>query len=274
MTSNRFTPCAFAILASLSLAACSTSRTEGPTVTVPADVSTGTQLATDVVTALTIEASDSGSGIAFGTALEGAEGAPVLSDTTYTVDGVEYTLVDLQNPNAQLGDLFASELVSVEGVTAIGAGEFGVLNEQGSDVDRVDILFSAAPTAVADLPTSTASYTGTFHGAFSDVQDQELHFDSGTFTATADFGAAQSLNGSFRSADEDGVVREQATLDADISGNTFSGVIGSEDDVVPINAAGYFTGDNASGLVGAGAGTFTHDNGDTEAVIVFEGTAQ
>lgn len=282
---------AFAILASLSLAACSTSGsdktvtptpvTPPPATPAPGTTSTPTQLDTDVVEALTFADSDTSVGAPIATTIEGADGAPTLEGTTYTLDGEAYTLIEPNSSSLNTGDLFAVELVSVDGVRAIGTGEYNVLNDQGSDVDRIDILFSAAPTEVADLPTSTASYVGTYSGVFYDLQDQDTGTDTGIFTATADFGAAQSLTGSFYSADVDANPGEpEGILSADIDGNSFVGVINSDtsdpdNTDQQISAAGYFTGDNASGLVGAAAGTFVHGPNDSQdALIVFEGTAE
>lgn len=273
MTNNHFTPSALAILASISLAACSSSGSDQ--VVIPADVTTPAKLPTDVTTTLTLDEEALESGIAVTSALVGAQGSPVVSETTYTVDGKSYTLIDPDNPEAQRGDLFATEVASVDGVKAFGAGEFGILNEKGSDVDRIDILFSATPTDTANLPTSTASYTGTYDAVFYDIQDQETNSDSGLFNATADFGAAQSLTGSFNAENADGSAGEQhAILTADINGNGFVGTV-ETDDGAEIDAGGYFTGDNASGLVGAAVGTFVHSEDESEeALIVFQATAE
>lgn len=309
MTKDRFTPCAFALLASLSLAACSSSgsdqamtpapvtpapetpapetpepETPEPGTPEPGEVTTETSLATGVVTALTIEEGDAASGIAVATNITGAEGAPVLSDTTYTVDGQTYTLVPFDGSGDSAlatGDLYAVEVLSVDGVKAVASGVYGDPNEQGIVVDRTDILFSAAPTQVADLPNSTANYTGTFDAFFIDIQDDDAQSETGIFTATADFGTAQTLTGSLNAENADGSVGEQhAILTADIEGNSFVGVINNDVDDPnntdeQISAAGYFTGDNASGLVGAAAGTFVHSEDESEeALIVFQATAE
>lgn len=283
--------CAFAVLASLAVAACSTSDTgevsapttvtPAPVTPAPADVATETELAADVVTALTLDEDDTLSGIAVMTAIEGAAGAPVLTDDTYTVDGVEYTLIEQEDTTLETGDLFAVEVASVDGVMAIGVGEFGVFNDQGSDADRIDILFSEAPTEVSNLPTSTANYVGTFSGIFFDVQDQDSLREDGIFTATADFGADQSVTGGFYAENADGTQGEHhGELIADISGNTFTGVINNNighpsNTDEQISAAGFFGGANAERIVGAGAGTFNHGPNDSQdALIVFEGTAE
>lgn len=209
--------------------------------------------------------------------LAGGEGAPrFVADedgavNNVVIDGVTYKLThESESESIEQGSAFALVMAGVgnddHGAAFIGTGPAYGDTSDGADVKRMDILLAGTPTDPAKLPTAKADYVGEFSGAFLRTDDGG-DVDQGTFTATADFGAAQSLTGSFVS-DESGL--EEATLAASISGNGFSGTVTPRGESGDFSAAGIFTGDGASGLVGAAQrGTAT-----TFDVLVFEGTKQ
>ena len=227
--------------------------------------------------------------------MNGAADGPTITfenngeDMYAEIDGQRYQVHDARDiartdMGPAQGDPFVVELVGTgnlaagtpSGVTIIGTGDAFGDTTNGSDADRIDVVFVGTPTDVANLPTATASYVGTFEGFFPNEEGPD-GFDEGAFSATADFGAAQSLTGEFVSSNSN---QTEAILNATIEGNGFSGTVSPIDRngdpfAQGISAGGMFMGANAEALVGAGMGGFSDNNGDEGfAFLTFEGTKQ
>ena len=207
----------------------------------------------------------------------GGEGAPSLvvdgQDENLVIDGVSYKLThESESDSIVQGSAFALVMAGVgndnQGAAFIGTGPAYGDTSEGADVKRFDILLRGTPTDPAKLPTTKADYVGEYAATFLRLDGGGV--DQGTFNATADFGAAQSVTGSFVS---DATGNEVGTLSAAISGNGFTGtgtMTEDPDGLGDFAAAGMFTGDGATGIVGAGQ----RGTASTYDVVVFEGTKQ
>ena len=260
-----------------------------PTPVKPGPTTADGGLASPVVTAL---AGSSDNKLALGAvelpltaSLIGSAGAPTVKiddkGRAYeiTIDGMTYPLRATKADFVQ-GEPFALSMVGVGAdgdnnkgaVGFVGSGpKFGDISS-GYDVKRFDLVFMGTPTNVQDLPNSTASYKGTFEVAF--LRSDGADYDAGDFSATADFGSAQKITGTFKSMDN-GVMVEQARLDAGISGNSFSGNVIATGSEAKFNAGGIFVGPGAASVLGAAQGAAKDTDGsDYLGLLAFQGDKQ
>ena len=105
-------------------------------------------------------------------------------------------------------------------------------------------------TPEQNLP-AFATYRGQWNGAVVDGTSVQNTGATrvGSFSATADFGPRQKVNGTFR--DIDGLTA--ARLDADITGNQFSGSFSDQTSNTVGDIKGGFFGPNAEEIAGVGA---------------------
>ena len=123
-----------------------------------------------------------------------------------------------------------------------------------SEITNVGISIDGALTAVDELPAQ-ASYSGQVvtiqPSDLSGAQNPEDARTNSDFTATATFGQTNTLTGSvFDQTDGANV----ATIEADITGNTFSGNVTDNGGNGSTSLDGGFFGQNAEAIAGAGSG--------------------
>ena len=124
------------------------------------------------------------------------------------------------------------------------------LQTQTGRVTDVGAAIIGDLTPEQNLPAS-ANYRGQWNGAVAEGTSVQNTGATrvGSFSATADFGPRQKVNGTFR--DTDGLIA--ARLDADITGNQFSGSFSDQTSNTVGDIKGGFFGPNAEEIAGVGA---------------------
>ena len=203
---------------------------------------------------------------------------------TGTINGEAFT-IDLDQNTASNGGVFVSEEGTIivpddmareelfsntpraEGVNLhiipfITGTDFD--NDNAPTFNSAGFIIEGNLTEVSDLP-SQATYSGrassiSIESIGRTTEDDPNPYTTSNFTATATFGQTNTLNGSLSDRTNGNDV---ATINAEITGNTFSGTITDNEGAGSTTLDGGFFGPNADAIAGAGTG-----NIDGEQIVI------
>lgn len=175
-----------------------------------------------------------------------------------TINGETFEFPRNSN-SSQNFDLLFSQPFNID-TTSGGLILFTEIDENINSTN-VGFLVTGRLTELNSLPAS-ATYSGEFVVADTGGSDPEVlnMFSNRPFEATATFGETNTLTGTVNGFINDNV--QQRNINADITGNTFSGTVsnGSGD---AFSLDGGFFGVDAASVVGSGAGVV---NGEAVAI--------
>ena len=202
---------------------------------------------------------------------------PVTGERTITgtINGEAFT-VDLDQNTEENGGVFVSEeenLLVPDGTTQDELFGVSARSEDvnlnitpfitGTDFDNdneptfnsVGFIIEGNLTPVSDLPAQ-ATYSGrasviNLESIQRTTEESPNPFMTSDFTATATFGQTNTLTGSLTDRTNGA---NFATIDADITGNTFSGSVTDNAGPGSVSLDGGFFGPNADEIAGAGSG--------------------
>ena len=189
---------------------------------------------------------------------------------TLNVNGEDFRVTNSQSQSGFI--------VSDDGrLTAIGPDQTGLPNLSGvvnsailiqtenpienrtlpnaDEIENIAITIDGALTPVEDLPAQ-AAYSGGIVVVAADrlagaSQPDDDAISNGSFTAIATFGQTNELSGTLTN---DNNPSGFATIQADITGNTFSGTVNDNEGGGSAPLDGGFFGQNAQAIAGAGTG--------------------
>lgn len=249
-------------IAALSMSGCS--KTTSETIS---STSTGSSSSSDMPTNMTTTTNlasslSGGNGLVYITTGKDSEGT--ATSVVAKIGGTEYTFSnptqDTTSDDKTLSFIASKDygLTATTNVDIIGYAIGTNLGETSQTVTDLGMIIEPLTnvTSAASLPTSSATYNGTYVESniakvtAAGTDTSALVSSSGTFSATADFGATNSLSGTFT-----GGLLDQATISASNINPAFTGTITSGSDTGTFRAG--FYGASAEDLAAVGSGTFS-----------------
>lgn len=154
-------------------------------------------------------------------------------------------------------NIFGGEVDTVEVILTPFVTGTNFDNDQAATFNNAGFAIEGNRTAVDELPAQ-ANYSGSITvttleniANTTNDPDNENPFDRSNFTATATFGQTNTLAGSVTDVEDGSNV---ATIQADITGNTFSGSVTDNNGAGSTSLDGGFFGPNAHDIAGSGSG--------------------